>query len=213
TTFSVLGHLAKVDGRVTRDEIQMVEAVMGHLSLTPEQRSVAVNLFSEGKKAGFPLEGLLAQFKRECLGRRNLVRMLMEILLFAAYADGVLHEQERFLLLHICKQLGFSSSEFKKLEAFVKAANSFNEWSASSGEQRRDQASPAASLADDYALLQVDVEASNDEIKRAYRRLMNQHHPDKLVAKGLPEEMIKLATENTYKIRAAYDRIRAKRAF
>ena len=61
---------------------------------------------------------------------------------------------------------------------------------------------------DAYAILGVDRNVSDKEIKRAYRRLMNQHHPDKLVSKGMPEEMIKIATEKTHKIRAAYDQIK-----
>ena len=61
--------------------------------------------------------------------------------------------------------------------------------------------------------MNVDEKASNSEVKTAYRRLMNQHHPDKLQAKGLPKEMMKLAQEKTQEIRAAYERIREARGF
>jgi len=60
-------------------------------------------------------------------------------------------------------------------------------------------------------VLGVTAQADDDEIKKAYRRLMNQHHPDKLVSKGLPEEMIRLATQKTQEIKAAYERIRQAR--
>ena len=66
---------------------------------------------------------------------------------------------------------------------------------------------------DAFAILNLTATATNDEVKKAYRRLMSQHHPDKLVAKGLPEEMIKLATQKTREIRAAYERIREARGF
>jgi DnaJ like chaperone protein len=65
---------------------------------------------------------------------------------------------------------------------------------------------------DAYAILGVNKSASEAEIKTAYRRLMSQHHPDKLVSKGLPDEMIKIATEKTQEIRKAYDLIKSKKA-
>ena len=70
---------------------------------------------------------------------------------------------------------------------------------------------PAELLSDAYALLGVKKTNSDAEIKKAYRRLMNQHHPDKLIAKGLPEEMIKLATQKTQEIKAAHDLVKAER--
>ena len=67
------------------------------------------------------------------------------------------------------------------------------------------------SLQDAYLLLGISASVSNAEVKRAYRKLMSQHHPDKLIAKGLPEEMLKLATEKTQNIKAAYESICAAR--
>ena len=62
------------------------------------------------------------------------------------------------------------------------------------------------------AVLGVSPDASDDDVKRAYRRLMNRHHPDKLVAKGLPEEMMRAATEkDPREIKAAYDRVKEAR--
>ena len=68
------------------------------------------------------------------------------------------------------------------------------------------------SLANAYRILGVGRDTDDAGIKKAYRRLMNQHHPDKLIAKGLPEEMIKLATEKTTEIKAAYELIKASRS-
>jgi DnaJ like chaperone protein len=62
-------------------------------------------------------------------------------------------------------------------------------------------------------VLNLTPAASVDEIKRGYRRLMNQHHPDKLVARGMPEEMMKLAAEKTHEIKSAYEQIRRQRGF
>jgi DnaJ like chaperone protein len=71
------------------------------------------------------------------------------------------------------------------------------------------QAGPTAQ--DAYAILNVSPEASDADIKRAYRRLMSQHHPDKLVSKGLPEEMMEIAKQKTQEIRQAYEVIKEKR--
>lgn len=201
-TFSVLGHLAKADGRVTRDEIRLAEAVMARMQLGSDVRELAKHLFRLGKEPGFDLDAVLDQFKRECHRRRMLLQMFIEILLQAAYVDGVLHPAERNMLLQICARLGISPAQFEHLDAMVRGAR---------GSQARGDGVRGDGLARAYAILDVSPGASDDEVKRAYRRLLNQHHPDKLVAKGLPEEMMKLASEKTHEIRQAYERIRAAR--
>ena len=69
-------------------------------------------------------------------------------------------------------------------------------------------ANDSLTLSQAYKILGVSKNSSEAEIKKAYRRLMSQHHPDKLVSKGLPDEMIQLATEKTQEIRKAYDLIK-----
>lgn len=206
--FSVMGHVAKVDGRVCQDEIEIARRVMARLGLNAMLQQAAIRLFNEGKRADFPLDDVLAQFKRECLRRRNLLRMFLELLIQAAYADGVMHPAERRLLLRVSADLNFSPVEFEQLEAMIRAAHDFT-----GGAGRRAPPQRQGSLAEAYAVLSLTSEASDDEVKKAYRRLMSQHHPDKLVAKGLPEEMMKMATERTHQIRSAYERIREARGF
>ena len=202
-TFSVMGHLAKADGRVSEDEIRLAQVVMDRMQLPPPLKKLARKLFSEGKQPDFPLDDILDQLKRECRYQHTLLRMFVEIQLQAAFADGVMHPAERRILDHVCAHLGFSRAELERLEAMIRAAGSFH--------GARGSYQPATDLSQAYAVLNVAPDASDDEIKRAYRRLMNQHHPDKLVAKGLPEEMMKLATEKTHEIRQAYEQIRAAR--
>lgn len=209
-TFSVMGHLAKVDGRVSESEIELAKAVMQRMELTPEHKKAAIRLFNEGKQPGFPLDEVLEQFRHECRRRHNLMRMFIEIQINAAYADGVMHENEKRLLLHICQHLGVSRFEFAQIEALVRA----HLHAARAGRGYRGAASGERhSLKEAYAVLGVAPQASDEEVKKAYRRLMNRHHPDKLVAKGLPEEMMKIATEKTHQIRSAYDQIREARRF
>ncbi len=215
-TFSVMGHLAKADGRVTEEEIAIARRIMERMDLSPDMREAAIRLFREGKSPGFPLDETLDQFRREIGRRASLVRLFLEILLQAAYADGSLHPKEERLLLHICNRLGFSRFEFQALRAFMEAQLRFSQAQYQYRQQRRNRYRGAPgrhqpSVNDAYAVLGVTPAASDGEIKKAYRRLMSQHHPDKLVAKGLPEEMVKIATEKTQKIREAYEIIQRHR--
>lgn len=213
TVFSVMGHLAKVDGRVSEDEIAMARTIMQQMRLDETQQKFAVELFQRGKQADFQLDEILQQFRRECSRRRNLLQMFIEILLHAAYADGTLHPQEKRLLSHVCQQLGFSPAEFHMLDNMVRAQRAFND-DQTHHDHRYQQPPPrprADRLQESYAMLGVNSTASDGDVKRAYRRMMNQHHPDKLVAKGLPEEMLKMATQKTQEIKAAYETICAAR--
>jgi len=208
TLFSVMGHLAKADGRVSEDEIKLARDVMRRMNLNEDMRRAAIRLFDQGKQADFPLADILSQFRRECHRRRNLMQMFVEILLHAGYADGKLKAAERGVLEQIRQQLGFSVQEFQHIEALVRNARHFG----GGGFGQEPPLSPQASLQEAYEILGVKASASDGEVKKAYRRLMSQHHPDKLVAKGLPEEMMKLATEKTQEIKRAYELIKKTRA-
>ncbi len=205
-TFSVMGHLAKADGRVSEQEIQLAKQVMAQMNLTEEQQRTAKRLFSEGKQPGFPLDEVLDQLRRECLRRHTLLQVFLEIQVQFAYADGAMDAAEQRLLLHIFERLGFSQREFEHLDLLVRAAHHFAD------EQRGASAGVHRSrLSEAYGVLGIEASASDEEVKRAYKRLMNQHHPDKLVAKGLPEEMLKLANEKSQEIRAAYEQVKETR--
>jgi DnaJ like chaperone protein len=192
-SFSTMGHVAKADGKVTPAEISSAEAIMARMQLDARQRRAAIKLFNEGKKDDFPLHAVLMQFRRECHGRRNLVQMFIEIQIAVAMADGRLHAAERKIIFTIGHELGFDHAAVEHLFRFT-----------GSSEQapRRGHSLEAA-----YEILGVGKGATDAEIKKAYRRLMSQHHPDKLIARGLPDEMVKIATEKTQKIKAAYEEI------
>ncbi|MEM7543184.1 MAG: co-chaperone DjlA [Pseudomonadota bacterium] len=204
-TFSVMGHIAKADGRVSEDEIAIARSVMQQMSLDAEQTRVAMNLFNQGKQDDFDLDAVVAQFKAECGRRRTLIQMFLEILLHAAYADRVLHPQEEKLLKKINASLGFSTADFARIAAMVRAQHLF-------GGTDPGAPSPAEQLKEAYAVMGVSPSDDDATVKKAYRRLMNQHHPDKLIAKGLPEEMMKLATEKTQEIKSAYELIKKSRS-
>ncbi len=201
-TFSVMGHIAKADGKVTTAEINLAKRIMDELALTEEMRTAAINLFQQGKDSNFPLYGVLDQFRRECHRRTHLIRMFLEIQIQAAYADGVLDKAEESVLHKICTHLGISRFEYERIKLQFQAQQRFYGQSQGSSVKQIDNA---------YAVLGIDESATDVEVKKAYRRLMSQHHPDKLVAKGLPEEMMVLAKEKTQKIRKAYETIKDSR--
>jgi DnaJ like chaperone protein len=205
TTFSVMGHLAKADGRVSPDEIRLAEAVMSQMSLSSEMRQTAIRLFNEGKSADFPLDDVVEQFRIECHRRVTLIQMFMEIQIQAAFADGEMDKQEEAVLKHVCRLLHIPEFTFRLLVQRVRAETHY------AGAGREAARAQALSLSDAYALLNVKPDATDQEVKRAYRRLISQHHPDKLVSKGLPQEMMKMAAQKTDEIKKAYERIKEAR--
>lgn len=202
-TFSVMGCLAKADGRVSEEEIALARQVMQRMGLTETAQRQAMQLFARGKQSDFDLESVLQKLYQATRGRHNLIQMFIEIQLGVGYADGTLKTAERDLLLKICSSLGVSVQVFERLESMIQAEIHHHQGGRNQG----------PSLEDAYGILNIDETATDAEVKRAYRQLTSQHHPDKLAAKGLPPEMMKLADEKTHEIRTAYERIRQERGF
>jgi DnaJ like chaperone protein len=217
-TFSTMGHLAKADGRVSEAEIALAESVMARLQLTGERRSAAIALFRQGKAADFDLQAVVERFRRECLGRRMLVHLFLEIQLQAAYVDGEPTPAKRRVLEEIRAGLRIPVVVFRQLENLVRMQRQFAGAGAGAGAgaagggQRGRATTRGPTLSQAYAVLGVTPKDSDAAVKRAYRKLLSQHHPDKLVSKGLPEDMIKLATQKTHEIRRAYEMIQQARA-
>lgn len=209
TVFRLLGHLAKADGRVSEPEVQQTEAYMAEMGLTAEHRKEAIALFKEGAAADFDADAQVARFREVCGRRSNLVRMLLIYLVNIALADGELDEQEAEVLRRIAQGLGISAAMFEQLLRMIQAQNSFG------GQQYQGGAggpSSADQLQKAYDALGVSPEASDAEIKKAYRKLMSQYHPDKLMGQGVPEDMVKEATERSQEISKAYELIKSERA-
>ena len=194
-TFSIMGHVSKADGRVSSHEISLAESIMDHMQLSEAQRNTAIRLFNKGKESGFDVDGVLSQFKRECHGRTTVMQMFLEIQIQAALSDGDFDHRESAVLENIAYALGFSPERLRMMIERIRGG----------GGAKSD--SQNLSLSDAYRILGVTAETPMDEVKKAYRRLLSQNHPDKLVSKGLPEEMIKLANEKTHEIRMAWKRV------
>jgi DnaJ like chaperone protein len=203
TTFSVLGHISKSDGRVSQQEIHLAEQVMKRMNLSQEQRIAAIELFNLGKQADFNLGEVLTEFRERCSGKTALIQMFIEIQLQAAYADGSKNSEEERILQHICRTLGYPEVLLLQLESMLFASRRRKQSSSTNGFYT----SSTSALEDAYKIIGVDKTASDAEVKKAYRKLMSQNHPDKLISKGLPEEMIEIATNKTQEIQKAYDLI------
>ncbi len=227
-TFSVMGYIAKADGKVDKSEIALAEALMSRMNLDAELRAAAIKLFNEGKQEGFDVEALVLQFRQECQRRTSLYRMFVEILIQASLADGVMAPEEEEALMKVAGILGFSEYTFRQLEMLVRfsmgadqSAGTGRGYGAGRGtgpgsQGRSRRSSPGVermSLEDACQVLGVKSSDDKASVKRAYRRLMSQHHPDKLVSKGLPDEMIKLATDKTQHIQKAYERIKESKGW
>lgn len=202
TTFQVMGHIAKADGRVSESEIAMANQVMAQMRLDESQQARAREYFREGKEEDFDLEFALDQLKYIIWRRRNLVVMFLEVQIATALADGKLEEIEKDILTKVGLRLGLTPFEITRILNMVEAQQHY-----AGGRP----GATGASIDDAYAVLGVEKDASDSEIKRAYRKLMNEHHPDKLVAKGLPEEMMEMAKEKTQEIQNAYKQIMKSR--
>jgi len=201
--FLVMGHIAKADGQVTAEEIQMAKAVMDQMRLNEERKTKAVEFFNLGKQPEFDLNATLRSFKQTSHGHRNLGQMFLEIQIASAFADGSIQESEKQILDNIANVLGFNQMHLNLLINSYQAQQRFHQ--SGSTENKVDQLKSA------YAVLGISASTNDKDTKKAYRKLMSQHHPDKLVAKGLPEEMMTVAKEKSQEIQAAWEVVRKAR--
>lgn len=196
-TFAVLGHVAKSDGRVSQSEIEYARTIMQRFDLNEQRRKDAIAQFTRGKAPDFPLDAVLNQLMQGLRGRDRLVHQFMQIQVDAMLADRRAHPRTRELLWRICQRIGVSRVDLAHMEANAHA--------------RLRGAQNKGSLEEAYNVLGVDQSSDNKAVKTAYRRLMNKHHPDKLIARGLPQEMMNEARQQTQAIQAAYETIKQAR--
>ncbi|CUU22933.1 co-chaperone DjlA [Duffyella gerundensis] len=213
TTFQVMGHLTKSKGRVTEADIQIASLLMERMQLHGAARTAAQQAFREGKQGDYPLRNKLRELRSACFGRFDLIRMFLEIQIQAAFADGSLHPNERQVLYVIAEELGISRTQFDQFLRMMQGGQQFgggqHSQSSSSHGGHFQQRGPT--LEDACSVLGVKPGDDAITIKRAYRKQMSEHHPDKLVAKGLPPEMMEMAKQKAQEIQAAYDLIRREK--
>jgi len=204
SVFLAMGKLAKADGRVSEEEVQAARSIMHQWGLGPAEVRAAIELFSRGKQPDFPLEVQISKLAAAIRGQKDLQRAFLEVLLEIPLSKGGINSAEREVLWRVASTLGIGRVEMAQLEAILRAQRSFGQ---GGGTARSAQ----AGLTEAYKALGIEESATDKEVKTAYRRLMSQHHPDKLASRGLPESMLEVAKERTREIRSAYERIRDHR--
>lgn len=206
-TFAILGYLAKADGRVSEREIQVARTLMTQMGLTGTGKQRAIETFNLGKRTDFDLTMALQTLKK-ATSYAYLRKLFIDIQVQAAYAEGFVDSEKQQLLQNIAAQLGCPPIDFVAIEAAMRGqAGAYTD----RRERTAGRGPNTSSIAAAYSELEISPTASELEIKRAYRRLMSQNHPDKLVSKGLPAEMIKMATEKTQRVQKAYQHVKHAR--
>jgi DnaJ like chaperone protein len=229
TTFRVMGHIAKADGRVTEQEIASARAIMHNLHLQGPQIQAAIGYFTEGKQPGFDVDASLSRLRASIARHPDLAQFFVEIQLQASIAGGGFSEVPRARLQRVALLLGLSARDFASLENLLRFRQRASAAGAGAGSGYGPGPSygaggaagagggmgPGAAgndlIAQAYNLLEATAQMSDDEVVKAYRRQMSRHHPDKLKANGLPPSMLERAKERTQQIQSAYEVIRERR--
>jgi DnaJ like chaperone protein len=205
SVFAVMGALCKADGQVTQDEIDMAEAMFMRFRLNDDQKAAAKAAFNRGKAPDFDLDAELDNFLRNSGRQPAFLQMFLQVQVQAVAADGQVHPAEHEMLVRIARRLGLPESQVDQLEAMLRGAYAGQAGGTSNY-------STSQQIDDAYKVLGVSSEASDQEIKRAYRKLMSENHPDKLAGRGMPESMREMAEERTREISHAYDVIKEARS-
>ena len=204
TLFEIIGHLAKVDGRVTEDEIRSARMIMQRLNLSTLQINRAIYWFNEGKNPKYPfiekIRNLHLTTAHDTRKRLIFMQLLLEVLI----AKKDFKREERSLMMKICSGLEISQIEYSQLEAMIRAQRAFKRSPEGDLDESR--------VLNAYETLGISPETSNKEIKMTYRRLMNKNHPDKIASKNPSKAEILEAEHKTRKVRAAYELLKARRS-
>ena len=201
TVFILKGKLAKADGHISKDEIDYVEQCIQKMGMSTEHRQQAINLFKRGAAPDFDYRPQLKQFVDVCGHTHSLKQILLVYLIVMALADGRIDSAEDRLLIDVAHHLGYDQAAFRHLLDMVLNQSHFADG----------QTTSATDLDDAYKALGVSKESSDQEVKRAYRKLMSQYHPDKLMGQGVPEDMIAVATKQAQEVQVAYGLITKSR--
>ncbi len=189
--FSMLAKVVKADGRVSQEEIASIENFMvNDLHLDQESRNTAINIFRHALHSPESFDAFALQFYRVFNSQPRVIELMMDILLRVSASDGSISSEEEVLLKSASAIFHFSDNDYLRLKSkYIKTVNRY------------------------YAILKCNENCSNEEVKKQYRKLVSEYHPDKIASKGLPEEFIKFANDKFVEIQEAYDNIRKERNF
>lgn len=180
--------MAKADGVVTDEEVRAFERLF---RVAPEEAANVRRVFDMARRDTAGFEAYAAQIARLFAENPALLEDILDGLFEIAKADGVLHPAEAAFLERVAEIFGFAPNEFRRIRASHFAPDK----------------------ADPYIVLGVAYDANEDEIKRTYRRLVRENHPDSLIGRGVPEEFVRLATDKLAAINGAWEKIQSERGF
>jgi DnaJ like chaperone protein len=209
--FSIMGHVAKSDGRVSEQDIAAARRIFRQFRLNDADTRAAMEFYTRGKQAGFDARAMLAELAAACSGRPEVLRLFLEIQMRAALLGDGLEGTTRATLLQAAAALGIGALEFAQLETLLRVEAYAGGYGWAGSSRPGPPPERKTSLGEAYEILGVPATAGNAEVKRAYRKLMSENHPDKLIARGLPESMLEVAKQKTQAIRAAWERVREAR--
>jgi DnaJ like chaperone protein len=211
--FALLGAVAKSDGRVSEAEIAIAERVMTRMGLSAEQRKQAVASFNQGKQTEFDVTPAIEGLRQWVGMRRDHAFPVLDVVIETVLAEGHPAPEKMALLRQLAFALRISDMELMALMAMKGYA-----WNASGGGRRgygpgSGYVPPqrATQGPEPYAVLGIDRNVDDRAVKRAYRKLISEHHPDRLG--DLPENMRQQAQSRASEINAAYERIKVARGF
>lgn len=211
--FGLIGAMAKSDGRVSEQEIAATEQLMQRMGLSTLQRHEAITCFNAGKMPGFVVERVINDLRLWCLGRRDHAYVLIDVLLDVVFADGSGTAARLELLRRLCERLGVPEREIAVLAAMKGHAWPGAEYTYTNSQSSRNAPPPQRQTQgpDPYAVLGVARGVDERGLKRAWRKLMSEHHPDKLG--DVPALMRERAEQRAREINTAYERIKVERGF
>jgi DnaJ like chaperone protein len=181
--------MAKADGTVSRDEVAAFREVF---QVPPDEEAHLRFVFDLARRSTAGFDSYARQVGRLFAGQRAVLEDLLGGLFYIALADGRVCPAEDAYLREVARHLGFDAAGYARIRAaFVGAP----------------PASGPDEDADPHAVLGLAPDASLDEVRAAYRRLIRAHHPDLLVARGMPADRVALATQRVARINAARDRL------
>ena len=179
--------MAKADGVVTDEEVEAFDRIF---SVPPDEKASVRRFFDLARQDTAGYESYAGQIARIFAGNPAVLEDILDGLFEIAKADGVLHPGESTFLERVADIFGFAPGEFRRIRASHFPPD----------------------ISDPYVVLGVGYDADDDEIKRTYYRLVRENHPDSLIARGVPEDFIRLATDKLAAINGAYEKIQAERA-
>ncbi|HTU66425.1 MAG TPA: co-chaperone DjlA [Steroidobacteraceae bacterium] len=217
STFEVMGHVAKADGRVSEAEIAAARKLMSELRLDGAQIHIAIAHFTRGKSPQFDLEETIRQLQQTCGNQPHLLRAFLELQVRAALEGVDMQGAARDVVFRLAELLDISRLEVAHMEAVLRLRRDQFRNNGGSGQRNGNgagaQSPPRSGMRLDaaYQILEVDPKVSDAELSKAYRRQLSKHHPDKLKANGLPDSMLEHAKQRTQQIIEAYELIKAAR--